>query len=236
MTTGIKNVVSFGCSWTFGDELLDPELEAQGIPSHYTQNDSYRLDHCYTGIIANQNNLVQENLAFPGSSLQSMQWNLMWWLNNHTEEYIKQSIILVGLTDESRISWYDPNHERGRDDPDWNNYLHAQWLAGAGPNVDQGWHTLYKHYIALSDCNELHQLNYETTVTTFDGISARYNIPVIQFNVLANKTCELSTFYNIDIRQCISNNYHQGGHPNEIGHSNIATEITKIIQHNNFLT
>jgi len=232
----IKNIVSFGCSWTYGDELLDPELEEKGYESFYTQNDSYRLDHCYTGIIANQNNLTQENLAFPGSSLQSMQWNLMWWLNNHTEEYIKQSIILVGLTDESRVSWYDPNHDRGRDDPEWNNYLHAQWLAGAGPNVDDGWFELRKYYVAMSDCKELHKLNYDTTTTMFDGIGARYNIPVVQFNVLANTECNLPTFYNFNIREIVGNNYCKGGHPTELGHSNIATEITKILNHSMILT
>ena len=87
------------------------------MPSHYTQNDIYRLNHCYTGLLSSHYNALQENLSFPGSSLQSMQWNLMWWLNNHIEEYINNSLIVVGLTDESRVSWYDPNHERGRDDP-----------------------------------------------------------------------------------------------------------------------
>ena len=160
----------------------------------------------------------------------------MWWLNNHTEEYIEQSIILVGLTDESRTSWYDPNHERGKDDPEWNNHLHAQWLASAGPNVDKGWHELYKYYVAMSDCNELRELNYNTTTTLFDGISARYNIPVVQFNVLAKTKCSLPTFYDVDIREVEQGNYHKHGHPNEQGHRNIATKLTKILNQNKLLT
>jgi len=187
------NLVSFGCSWTFGDELLDPKLEAQGIPSHYTQNDEYRLNHCYTGILAKQYNLKQENLSFPGSSLQSAQWNLMWWLDNHTEDYIKDSILLVGLTNLNRTSWYNPNHNSEGDDPPWNRHLHSQWLDFVGPNIDDGWHKLKKYYTAMSECDELGLLNYKTTVRMFDGVSARHNIPVVQFNLLANPSIDCNT-------------------------------------------
>ena len=221
--------MSFGCSWAFGDELLDPELEKQGIPSHYTQNDSYRLEHCYTGLLASYYNLTQENLSFPGSSLQSMQWNLMWWIKNHTEEYIRSSMLVVGLTDESRVSWYDPKHERGIDDPEWNNYLHAQWLDGAGPNVDRGWFNLHKNYLAMTACSELYQLNYDTTVRLFDGVCARYEIPVIQFNAIATTNTNANTLYDIDIRDIVNNNYKQHGHPNEKGHQLIANKLINII-------
>jgi hypothetical protein len=157
-----------------------------------------------------------------------MQWNLMWWLNNHTDEYIKQSLILVGLTDESRISWYNPNHERGRDDPQWNNYLHAQWLEGAGPNVDRGWFDLHKHYLNMSACDELYKLNFETTTRMFDGISARYRIPVLQFNLLSSTDLSLNTLYDIDVHSVVDNNYKPKGHPSEQGHRNISDYLIKI--------
>jgi hypothetical protein len=221
--------VSFGCSWTFGDELLDPELEKKGMESYYTQNDQYRLSHCYTGLLASHYNLTQENLSFPGSSLQSMQWNLMWWLDNHTNNYIEQSLILVGLTDESRISWYNPHHTKDRDDPPWNNYLHTQWLEAAGSNVDRGWFDLHKHYLSMSACNELYKLNYDTTTRIFDGVAARYNIPVIQFNLLSTNVSNLSTWYNIDARGVVNNNYKKNGHPTEQGHKNISDYLIKII-------
>jgi hypothetical protein len=232
----MKNLVSFGCSWAFGDELIDPVLEKQGIPSHYTQNDDYRLSHCYAGILATQHNLKQENLAFPGLSLQSMQWNLMWWLDNHDEDYISNSILLVGLTDESRVSWYNPNHMPGLNDPDWNRYLHAQWLNGAGSNIDKGWHKLKKYYISMSACKELDLLNYKTTVRMFDGVSARYNIPVAQFNLLSNSFTECNTLYDLQIRSKLKEEnkhfpvYKPGGHPNELGHVIIAEALDKYIE------
>jgi hypothetical protein len=225
----IQNIISFGCSWAFGDELIDPKLEENGMESYYTQNDQYRLANCYTGLLANHYRLTQENLSFPGSSLQSMQWNLMWWLNNHTEDYINQSIILVGLTDESRISWYNPTHTKGRDDPPWNNYLHAQWLDSAGDNVDRGWFDLHKHYMSMSACGELYQLNYETTVRMFDGIASRYGIPLIQFNSLAYSVIDVPSMHNIDARSMVGGNYKINGHPNEMGHELIANSLIKVI-------
>jgi hypothetical protein len=233
--TSVKNIVSFGCSWAYGDELIDPKLEGHGIPSHYTQNDEYRLSRCYTGLLAKQFNLVQENLAFPGSSLQSMQWNLMWWLDNHTEDYIKDSVLLVGLTDESRTSWFNPNHEVGYDDPEWNRHLHAQWLDHAGPNVDDNWHELRKYYTAMSSCADLYKLNYSTTVRLFDGVSSRYGIPVVQVNTIAKSHIDCNTLVDVNIRSELNNEnkhfpvYNPGGHPNELGHVIIAELLTKYL-------
>ena len=191
------------------------------------------MSHCYTGLLASRYNLKQENLSFPGSSLQTMQWNLMWWLNNKSKEYIHNSLLVVGLTEESRVSWYDPKHKSEFDDPEWNKYLHAKWLDGAGPNVDRGWFDLHKHYLVMTDSPELHQLNYETTVRLFDGISARYNIPVVQFNALATTTTtDCSTLYDCDSRPMLNKEhgvFKQHGHPNEKGHQLIANSLVKII-------
>jgi len=153
----------------------------------------------------------------------------MWWLNNHTDEYIKQSIILVSLTDESRISWYDPNHERVNDDPPWNNYLHAQWLDSAGDNINPEWHNLHKSYLTMSACNELYKLNHEITTQLFDGISYQHNIPVVQFNALSKTKSKMKSFYDFDIRQMLMNNYKQYGHPNEEGHYLIAKKLIERI-------
>jgi len=153
----------------------------------------------------------------------------MWWINNHSIDYIKNSILVVGLTDESRVSWYDPTHAKGRDDPEWNTHVHAQWLDGAGTNVDKGWFALHKYYLSMSACHELYQLNYETTVRMFDGIGARHNIPIVQFNALANRTMDIKTFYDFDIRAVVGNDYKKNGHPNEIGHEKISKKIVKIV-------
>lgn len=228
--TDIKNLVSFGCSWTYGDELIDPKLEEEGYEFHHRFNEEYRTNNCYTGLLANHFNLTQENLSFPGSSLQSMQWALMWWLNNRSDEEIKNSIILVGLTGEDRVSWYDPNYEEG--DDGWNHYLHSTWLEYAGPNVDTGWHELKKYHITMSACDGLSKLNYETAVRMFDGVAAKYQIPVIQFNTVARlKMNQIDTFYDLGVKETLqAEDYARGGHPNREGHKKIYNLIKKEIE------
>jgi hypothetical protein len=204
-------------------------LDKQGISFDHRYNDEYRTNNCYTGLVSNHYGYSRENLSFPGSSLQSMQWSLQWWLNNRTEDEIKKSIILVGLTGEDRVSWYDPEYETGEGDP-WNNYLHSTWLDYAGPNVDKGWFELRKYHVAMSACDSLSQLNYETTLRMFDGVSARYNVPVIQFNTVATKIISNDTFYDLQIRNALNRDcYAYGGHPNEKGHRIIADSLIRTI-------
>ena len=47
----IKQVVSFGDSWVYGDELIDPNLKKvlPDVTTHNFQNDSYRLKNCFSG-------------------------------------------------------------------------------------------------------------------------------------------------------------------------------------------
>jgi hypothetical protein len=85
----------------------------------------------------------------------------------------------------------------------------------------------------MTDCNKLHQLNYETTVRLFDGISARYDIPVVQFNAIATTTAtHCTTLYKCDSKSTLSSAtdvYKPMGHPNEKGHQLIANSLIKII-------
>jgi hypothetical protein len=63
----------------------------------------------------------------------------------------------------------------------------------------------------------------------FDGVSARYNIPIIQFNLLARNRIKLNTMYDINIRSVVGNNYKPNGHPSEQGHRNISDFLGGII-------
>jgi len=156
----------------------------------------------------------------------------MWWLNYHSDEYINNSLIVVGLTVESRNSWYDPRHKSSHNDPEWNKHVHSTFLQNADVDIDSNWKKIYKYYISMCECDELHQLYYETTVRLFDGVACRYNIPVIQFNALASTTTTCNTLYNFN-----SNVYLKGkddvfkrhGHPNEKGHQLIAKKLIERI-------
>ena len=237
----IKNIVSFGCSWTFGDELLDHDLKSMDIDHTNRKNDKYRLENCYTGILAKEHNLIQNNFGYPGSSLQSMIWNLVWWTKNTDIEDIKSSLVLVGLTGEDRTSWFDPRHEPGFHDPTWHRHVHSTWLNTSElffKEAKAGWRKLKKYYYAFSHSDELSQINIDTTTLMFDSIGYKYNIPVIQFNTVARKKPNnIDSFYDIDVTSLLSKeNYAKNQHPNESGHKIIANEITKIINTNKLLS
>lgn len=189
----IKNLVSFGCSWTYGDELIDPNLEGKVEPYHW-DNDAYRTAHAYPGLIAKHYGWTHEDLAWNGSSLQSMLWNFNWWLDNSTPEHIAESLVIVGLTDESRMSWYNQNYKESQRtaQSEAHRYVHSVWInedfdiRGEEDRMKY-WRDLHKFHYALSDCDDWRNTNYNTVVRAFDGIAARNNINMLQFNVLTKQ-------------------------------------------------
>ncbi len=219
--------MSFGCSWAYGDELSKPLL-TPSIDPPYIENSSHREQRRYLGLLAKHYNASYDDMSFPGSSLQTMQWNLLYWLNNNTRDCIANSILLVGLTGEERVSWYNPAHET---DSSVDKYVYSTWLNSAGPSVDNGWFKLHKYHTAMTACKQTSKLNYETTVRLFDGISKTHNIPVIQFNTVATSQVKnVGTFHDLQLRKCLCDeHYASGGHPNEKGHQLIANKLINII-------
>lgn len=189
----IKNLVSFGCSWTYGDELIDPNLKGKVEPYHW-DNDPYRKAHAYPGLVASHYGWNYEDLSWSGASLQSMLWNFNWWLSNSTPEHIAESFVLVGLTEEGRMSWYNENYEESRRtaQPEAHRYVHSIWInedfdvRGEEDRMEY-WRQLHKIHYTLSDCEDWRNTNYETVVRAFDGMAARYNIPMLQFKVLTKQ-------------------------------------------------
>ena len=70
-----KTLIAFGCSFTYGDELVDPNITEPCISN---LNDNYRNSHCYAGIVSDYYGLNFINTAFPGGSLESMRYALYW--------------------------------------------------------------------------------------------------------------------------------------------------------------
>jgi len=190
----IKNLVSFGCSWTRGDELLDPALEGKGIEPFQKENDAYRTSHAFPGLVANHYGWTYEDISWNGGSLQSMLWNFNYWLDHSTPEHIAESLVIVGLTDESRMSWYNTNYLQSKrtGQHDAHRYVHSIWIEkdfdirGEEGRMDH-WRDLHKLHYGLSDCNDWRETNYGTIVRAFDGIAARNNISMLQFNVLTRQ-------------------------------------------------
>lgn len=244
----IKRVIAFGCSWTYGDELIDPQfrhLNETEFRDHYDENKPWRLANCYAGLVADHYGLELENCAFPGSSLESMRWTMNWMMQNRND--LEDTLWLVGLTDATRISWFNPLHQVSQKDPSWNRHLHSTWLTQPNPDIDDNWFQLQKLWLGMSYHREWADYNHKMTVNLFDYAQQRTGATVIQFNVLPNnyQTTAPTFLYNnsswqeiliskrkeLDIEPFAS-----GGHPNEKGHEIISKHLLEHIKYANIVT
>ncbi len=99
----LKNLVSIGCSWPSGEELSDNHRSL-----------------AYPSLVAEHYGLALEDLSWNGASLESMEMSLRAWIANATPKQLKESVILMSLTNEARIIMSEndkkPNMSK---DPSW---------------------------------------------------------------------------------------------------------------------
>lgn len=241
-----KKIVGFGDSWMYGDELLDPQLLEKSPDAHacWYQNDHYRTARCFLGLLGRHYGVPTENFGIPGGSLQSEIWTLLWWLEH--EKNPQDCLILVGHTDSDRMSWYNHEHVSYTNDPPWNRFVHTAWTEATDDVVSPDWKELNKLFIAQVSGPEFDRLNWIQALTTFDGVAARYRMPMLQFQV-ATRPSQYSVATQIwPGRDLITYFYHRpenmhgrrglwctNGHPNEKGHELIRdlliSEIDRVI-------
>lgn len=238
-----QKIVGFGDSWMYGDELMDPEYAATARDGHYSdeQNHPYRLKHCFLGQLGHHYGVPIENFGVPGGSLTSTMWTFQWWLDNEKVP-LDECLILVGLTNADRITHYDPNHIHYSKDPEWNKFVHSTWVNFGSSVVPDNFATMMKHQMTLTDCPALSKLNYQHAVLFFDGIAARNNLKLLQFNImpaersvpnvptLPDPTASWTMFFRDhpgnQKRELICTD----GHPNEIGHAIIRDHLISLIE------
>ncbi len=225
-----KKIVGFGDSWMYGDELLDPELVREQPDAHccWVQNSAYREGHCFLGLLGQHYGVPTENFGIPGGSLQSTIWTYLWWIKH--EPNPEECLVLVGLTEGNRYSFYNPNHVSYSNDPPWNKFVHSTWLNPGNSVVDRDFTEMIKRFLVLTECDDLRKLNYEQAMMFFDGQAARQIFPMLQFHLMPSPV-DLRVPSLIDIphdsfgkffwehpgnrnRELIM----PGGHPNEKGH------------------
>jgi hypothetical protein len=246
----IKRIIALGCSWTYGDELIDPQfrhinhLVVDDFKDHYEENNPWRLSHCYAGLVADHYGLEFENCAFPGASLESMRWTCNYIMQHYAN--LDETLWLVGLTDATRISWFNPQHEVSMKDPPWNRHVHSTWLAALNPDIDKAWFELQKLWVAMSYHRKWADYNHKLTVNLFDYVQYRTGATVLQFNVLPNVfgTSAPTLLYNDSSwHQILSDKqktesiepFASGGHPNEKGHEIISKHLIEHIKYANIL-
>lgn len=203
-------------------------------------NVHYREQNCFAGLLGQHYGIPVTNFGIPGGSLQSTIWTFMWWLDREPEP--ENCLVLIGLTDSDRFTYYDPNFVSFPGNPPWNRFVHSSWIESGSPDIPPGFRDLYKRHITLVDCPELRRLNYQQSVMTFDGVAARRNIPLLQFNIMTPEMpLDMPTLLWPDRNYCHWIVHHPekdrvtapGGHPNEIGHQmirdHLIPEIDRVI-------
>jgi hypothetical protein len=212
-------ITAFGDSWVWGDELIDPT--GDNLTPGTSTNTTYRESHCFAGIIADHYNVPVENFAIAGGSLQSTIWNYIWWQQNRSSH--DSTLILVGLTDAGRMSYYNPNHVTYSNDPPWNKYVHSTWVNHSAKGFSEDWVRMIKSNIALTSCWELSVMNYLQAVLFFDG-----QPNVLQFNtinVMPIVSPKSLLWPGQTLRSILAthkNCWAPKKHPNEQGHQIIA--------------
>jgi len=228
----IKKIVGFGDSWTFGDELIAPELQGQKYASSLDQNKDYREEHCYLGLLGKHYGVPVENYGIPGGSLQSAIWTFLWWLRQ--EPNPEQCLVLHGITDSDRFTLFNPDHHQYCDDEEWNKFEHSAWIEFGSSVIPEHFRDIGKKLLAYSSSPELDQYNYEQAVYLFDGISARQNIPMLQFHIMPpDNPLQVPTLLWPERNYCNWIVHHPekekitapDGHPNEIGHQMIKDQL-----------
>lgn len=233
-----QKIVAFGDSWIYGDELMDPAYVAKNPNGHYSddQNFAYRLKHCFLGQLGTHYGVPTENFGIPGGSLTSTMWTFQWWLD-HEPVPLNECLVLIGLTNSDRITHYNPNHRHYSIDPPWNKFVHSTWVNFGSSVVPEDYATMIKYQIALTNCRALNQLNYQQAVLFFDGVAARNNLNLLQFNIMPAErpVANAPTLLWPDFAWTHWFRDHPGnrnrelicadGHPNEIGHSLIRDRL-----------
>lgn len=221
-------IVGLGDSWMFGDELVDPALG--DIHAVEPSNTEYREKHCFLGLLGQHYNVPVHNLGFPGGSPQSCIYNYIWCTENQV--LTPTTLVLIGLPDASRMSWFDPHRVKGADDKPFNNYQHSIWLRNfekknynQSPNekIDD-WATFSMLYDVLTSCPDAFRFKFKQAVMFFEGQSHRH--PVRQFNILP-PPCFFPTASMLWPSDCLAamltaDDLKPQKHPNEIGHQKLA--------------
>lgn len=221
-----KKIVGFGDSWMWGDELMDPQyLDHEHAHPTLHLNTPYRESHCFLGLLSKHYGVPCENFGIPGGSLQSEIWTLLWWLDH--EHRPEDCLIVVGHTEGSRMTFYDPEHVSYSNDPPWNKFVHSAWVHAGADSVPRDWSDMIKRYMVLSESPALSAWNYKQALLTFDGVAARLGMPMIQFDVadpLVDYSVPTKILHGFDFCTWLRRHPEEQtlsapmGHPNEKGH------------------
>ena len=201
-------LVGFGCSFTYGSELVDPALN---IDHHPRDNWRYRETNCWLGQLAKLFDCIYDNRGEPANSNFAIQYQVADYILNKRNDN-EQIVICIGWSAPTRMSWYDDS-----------------WTHNGFVSNKTGWTGSAKEWAANSTPDNLEM--YSSSAKLFvNSICEVHNIPILQFNALGrHKTTKYKNYFadgntmdeilkhaqNKDSRLDL---FASGGHPNEAGH------------------
>jgi len=209
-------LVGFGCSFTYGSELVNPELDFQGAEFH-RRNTRYRESNVWLGQLAKRLNATWDNRAEPANSNYAIQYQFADWFNNNRNPS-ERVAVCVAWTDITRFSWLDDTWTHNGTVRNDEKFLHSRkdWITS---DVDHNYWTDAAKLFVNSVC----KLN---------------NIPILQFNAIGVHSTtnypgyfvDGSTMENILKQAQLEDDRKQlfasGGHPNEAGHFWFTKRLT----------
>jgi len=206
------NLVGFGCSFTYGSELLDPELD--GSWDRHNDNTPYREKHTWLGQLAERLDAKAINLAEPSSSNYSIQEKFAGYIY---ENDCSDTIICIGWTHYLRHSWWSDDESR---------WIHDGFIRY---NDELLFKASFKEWLTQSygrcELVTRHAKLFVNSVCKARGIR------LIQFDALdsGNDKNNYPNYHQrrLSMKQCLEDEQKRlqktflsnGNHPNEAGHA-----------------
>jgi|TARA_B100000085_G_scaffold245470_1_gene238643 hypothetical protein len=209
-------LVGFGCSFTYGSELIDPELAGvwdetsdSAIWDRHYKNIPWRTSNCWLGLLAKYNNCEVDNLAEPANSNMAIAQQVTNYFNT-TRNPNEKIVICVAWTERTRFSWYDKTWTH-------NGFVKDSWTSSC------------KDWVVRST-NDSHDMWTNNAKLIVNSVCKAHNISVLQFNALGTHATTNLDNYFIDgfsmdsmLKRAEQEDkrlklFAEGGHPNEAGH------------------
>ena len=209
-------LVGFGCSFTYGSELQDQDLEMDS--EYYRANTPYREKHCWLGQLAEMSGCSFDNRSEPSGSNLSIQEKFADWFDSRLPD--SEDVVCIAWTSHLRTSWWSDEEQR---------WVHDGFIRS---KTEKFFRASFKEWVTSSYDRGATVTNHAKLFV--NSVCQANNIKIIQFNALAN----VPTPYKFP-------NYHQGDqnmqdvlrkeninleknflapgeHPNEAGHKHYA--------------
>ena len=201
-------LIGFGCSFTYGSELIDPNIDEW---DRHHSNTAYRERHCWLGELADRLDIDYTNLAEPGASNYSIQEKFASYIHSCDNNII----ICVGWTSHLRNSWWSDREQR---------WVHDGFIRNENETL---FGASFKEWLIHSHkrCEQV-TLNAKLFV---NSVCKSKDIKILQFDALANVNSPRYPNYHMQGRsmqdvlmaegKMLGREFlASGGHPNEAGH------------------